>query len=106
MGALPTEVMVNGERVLLRACVPDDAGATLDYLRVEMGTTDQVLTQPDELSRSAEEERARSAELFARGGLRMIALHGGLIIGAGSLHPGQRRRNRHTAELGITVARA
>lgn len=108
MGAFEprTVTLPGGEEVALRAATPEDATPLLLYLRVEMGTTDQVLTQPDELPRTFEEERGKIAEIHERGGLFMLAMSAGAFVGVLSLHPGQRRRNRHTAEFGITVAQA
>src|SRR5262245_52621622 len=88
---------------MLRAAEGADAADVLEYLRAAAATTDQILTQPDEMSKTPEAERVKIVELSERGGIRLMAWHEGRIIGASSLNPGVRRRVRHTAELGITV---
>jgi RimJ/RimL family protein N-acetyltransferase len=104
-GFLSREVALpGGERIALRQAAEADAGAMLEYLRAESATTDQVLTQPDEFPRTIDEERAVIANHDQSGGLIMLAEARGRLVGVLSVRPGQRRRNRHSAEFGITVA--
>jgi RimJ/RimL family protein N-acetyltransferase len=106
-GFEPREVALpGGERIALRQASETDAGAMLEYLRAEAATTDQVLTQPDEFPQTIDEERAIIANHDTSGGLMMLAQAGGRLVGVLSIRPGQRRRNRHSTEFGITVAQA
>jgi RimJ/RimL family protein N-acetyltransferase len=103
----PIEIAASaGEAVVLRRVVPDDAPALLTFLRIESATTDQVLTQPDEFPQSVEEERSIIGAHDRAGGMLIVAEHCGAIIGVMSVRPGHRKRSRHTAEFGITVAEA
>ncbi|MEX2217435.1 MAG: GNAT family protein [Phycisphaerales bacterium] len=110
----PRTIPIPGEGTLtLRPASEDDAETLLAFLRAESATTDQVLTQPDEFPATADEERAKIREHDRTGGMLMLALiapappaSGPALAGVLSIRPGQRRRNAHTAEFGITIAHA
>jgi RimJ/RimL family protein N-acetyltransferase len=99
-------VRIGGAEVALRAVREDDAAALLEFLRRESATTEQVLTQPDEFPQNLEEEREVIRNHNKLGGILMLAARGEEIAGVLSARPGNRRRSAHSAEFGITVARA
>lgn len=93
--------------VLIRPARPEDAAEMIAYLRrifAEPGIN--MITEADEFSPTVEAE-ARLIREVARSdnSLFIVAEHQGRLVGQLTLEGGKRRNVRHTAVLGITVAR-
>ena len=93
-----------GMDVIVRSAAPGDAVEMLAVRRNVALTSEEVLTQADELPTDPAEqlgyiEKAADAD----GDLLLIALVGGRIVGTLGIKSGDRRRSSHTAELGISV---
>ena len=105
-GFEPVRIMLRGgEEVLLREAVEEDAGAILAFIVEAAGTTDQILTCPDEFPSSVDEEaefiRARAR---APRSVLISAWDGPTAIGTLGMRGHPLRRQAHTAELGMMVA--
>lgn len=96
--------LADGRAVVLRTALPADAGAIVRYTRELSATTDQIVTQPDEVLTEAR-MRKRLSEM-ARGGasLWLLADHDGTIVGDCALRAGERRKLAHVALMGMGVA--
>jgi RimJ/RimL family protein N-acetyltransferase len=90
----------------LRCAVPTDAGAII-ALRLEVASTsEEVLTQADEIPTDPAEQRGSIQKAAERAGdLLIVAECAGRIVGNLDLKSGARRRAAHTCELGIGIAR-
>lgn len=93
--------------VVIREAQPGDAVALINYFRrifAEPGIS--MITQADEYYPTPDMERRFISELVtADNSLFLVAEHDGVIVGQLTLQGGKRRSVRHTATLGITVAR-
>lgn len=98
-----TVYLPGGSPIVVRAVSEDDAEVALAYLRNTHATTDQVLTQPDELPVTVPEEQEKIREHERSGGLLMFALAEGKVVGFLGIRPGNRRRTMHTADFGLTI---
>lgn len=92
---------------IIREAQPEDAATIITYFRhifAEPGIN--LITEVDEFSPTIESEARIIREMGrAENSLFLVAESDGRIIGQLTLEGGKRRNVRHTATLGITVAR-
>jgi ribosomal protein S18 acetylase RimI-like enzyme len=102
----------SGLECTIRSATPADADALLDCARDVFATSTYTLTQADEFTMTAEDERKFITEKHeAEHELFLLAIEGmgqgpmnGRVVGMLDLkHPTKRRKHRHTVLLGISV---
>jgi len=102
----------SGLECAIRSATPADAEAVLDCARDVFATSSYTLTQADEFTMTAEDERKFITDkLEADHELFLLAVEGvgekstnGHAVGMLDLkHPTKRRKHRHTVLLGISV---
>ena len=100
-----TVILKNGEKCVLRSCGADDARAVLDVFILTHRQTDFLLSYPDEITFTVEEEAdflRKKAD--SEGEIEIAAFLGGKIAGtAGIEQKGGQFKLRHRAEMGISV---
>jgi RimJ/RimL family protein N-acetyltransferase len=93
--------------IVIREAQPQDAAELLDYLQsvfAEPGIN--LITEPDEFSFTLEGEIQFVTDMAAAANsLYLVAEHNRVIIGQLTLKGGKKRAIRHSAILGITVAK-
>jgi RimJ/RimL family protein N-acetyltransferase len=94
-------------RIVIREAEPKDAAELLDYMQrlfAEPGIN--LITEPDEFSLTLQGEIKFLTDMTATtNSLYLLAEHNGMIIGQLTLAGGKKRAIRHSATLGITVAK-
>ncbi|MDA8441757.1 MAG: GNAT family protein [Peptococcaceae bacterium] len=94
----------NGQMVLLREVVKDDAPELIAYLHKIGGETDFLTFGPGELSVNISDEEAFLEESRnVQNGLIILALVGNEVIGCLQFTGGARSRTRHAGEFGVSV---
>ena len=103
----PKEITIHERTLTLRSPAPEDAAVMLAYLRTACGETDFLLSCPDEISYTEEEEAALLRRWCEAADEVMIAVFdGGRVVGTVSVTAvGSKSKTRHRASLGITVLR-
>ena len=99
----------DGRVVLLRAAEPDDAPAILAYLRLRTPEfTEYILSLPEEMDFTEEQERGIIADVVASpGSLMMVVLAGDEVVAMLSCRSNDRRRRiAHVAGVGMSSAKA
>ncbi|MCL6523742.1 MAG: GNAT family N-acetyltransferase [Thermoflavifilum sp.] len=97
----------NGEELIIREPVPDDAAALLSYFQQAVRDTEFLMTTPTEAS----QHTLRSEQDFIRSfrnhphNLYLVAVVQDQIVGTLSVTQGNRSKIEHTAEFGIAVIR-
>ena len=90
----------------IREARPDDADWYLELVRALVAEPDpQTPLRPDELFRTRDEQAALFGGAAARGDLFLIAEMNGDRVGEVNLRRGSRAAFKHSAVLGISVAR-
>lgn len=99
-------MLKNGESMTIRAAREEDAERCLDYLHMVAGESDFLSFGVGELALTLEAERRVIAEARqSNNSIILIAEVGGEMAGLASFQGGSKPRDRHTGELGITVAK-
>lgn len=99
---------LKGKRCVLRTPVEEDAQAMLDYLKTIYGETAYLLREPDEVTTTAEQERAfirtsNEEPLTAM----LLAEVEGQFAGLCTLRPvASSRRCRHRCDVGVALYQA
>lgn len=103
----PKEITIPGRTLTLRSPGPEEAAAMLAFLRKACGETDFLLSYPDEVTYTEEDEAALLRRWCEAADEVMIAVFdGGRVIGTVSVMAvGGKSKVRHRASLGITVLR-
>jgi RimJ/RimL family protein N-acetyltransferase len=107
VGSIEPRLTRGRDRVELtvRSSVPADAQEMLRVRRGVAETSEEVLTQADEICMDPAEQRTSIERARAvAGNLLLVAESGGRIVGTLGMLSGDRRRAAHTCELGISVA--
>lgn len=101
-----TVKMKDGGSVLIRNAKPEDAKSLLVLGHEVMAERDFTLTEPDELNYSAEQEAAWIRDhLNHPAKIILVAEIDENIVGIIDFANGSRRRNAHTGEFGMSVAK-
>ena len=100
-----TTIRARGIELAVRSVREAEAEPFLAFCKHLAGDTDQLLTQPDEYPDLEGERAFIRAHERHDGGVLLVAQAGERPIAVSGLHQGSRRRNAHTAELGIMVER-
>lgn len=87
----------------MRAARAEDADATLAIVREAAEEARGIITRPEEI-RSLAEQQVKLAEASLATEIFLVAEADGRVVGILGLHRGARAANRHTAEIGLTVA--
>ena len=97
--------LANGRQVAVRAAVPDDAQAMLDYMRGSIDEVTQfIMTTPEEFTYTLTQERAMIAGVDpAAGELWLMAFDGERVVGSLNCHTLKRKRRAHVGQLGMTL---
>jgi RimJ/RimL family protein N-acetyltransferase len=97
-------ILRDGQLLILREAMPDDAERLLAYIEQIAGESDNITRGPGEFAMTVEQEReflqASAASLTS---LYLVAEIKGEIAGALSFRGGDRPRLRHAGEFGISV---
>lgn len=94
-----------GIELIVRSAAIGDAAEMLEVRRNVALTSEEVLTQADEIPTDPAEQRGYIEKAAGTpGNLLIVAESGGRIVGILGMQSGERRRAAHTAELGISVA--
>ena len=103
----PKEITMNGRALTLRSPEPEDAAALLAFLRTACGETDFLLSCPDEISYTEEDEATLIRRWCEAAEEVMIAVfEGARVVGTVSVTAvGGKSKVHHRASLGITVLR-
>ena len=103
-----TILLKDGRTCVLRSGTADDAQAVLDNFRLTHAQTDWLLTYPEEITFTAEQEaQFLQAKADSDGELELLAEVDGRIVGtAGIDRVGRKKKVRHRAEFGASVDRA
>lgn len=98
-------VLKTGERCLLRSARAADAAEVLDSFIKVHGETDYLLSYPDENTHTVEgEEKFLAAAEESDRNAFIIAVIDGKVVGDAGIDPvGNREKNRHRADFGISV---
>lgn len=96
----------NGETIILREAVKEDAGSMIEYLGRIAGESDFLTFGPGELVPTLEQETAVIEGMRnVANKVMIVAVVGNRIIGSMSFAGGTRSRVQHTGELGISLAK-
>lgn len=96
--------LAGGESLELRTPQPDEAAAVLAFAKAAAATTDQILSYPDELPASVDEERRwLDAHHLSAASTAIAAYNRDEIIALSSLESGCRRRVAHVLTLGVMI---
>ena len=98
-------LLKTGERCLLRSAGAADAAEVLDSFIKVHGETDYLLSYPDENTHTVEgEEKFLAAAEESDRNAFIIAVIDGKVVGDAGIDPvGNREKNRHRADFGISV---
>jgi RimJ/RimL family protein N-acetyltransferase len=98
----------DGREFAVRSAIPADAGRILDLaVRVALEEPERNVPEPGEVALDADAiARAVRRAAQARNSLHLVAESEGALAGWLTLEGGRHRKLRHTAELGMAVARA
>ncbi len=98
-------LLKTGERCLLRSAGAADAAEVLDSFIKVHGETDCLLSYPDENTHTVEgEEKFLAAAEESDRNAFIIAVIDGKVVGDAGIDPvGNREKNRHRADFGISV---
>jgi RimJ/RimL family protein N-acetyltransferase len=99
--------LANGQTLVIRSPVEDDARTLIDYARRVSDETNYLSFSPADYTRAEPAERAALRE-FA-GGVNRLALVGSIddaVVSMLTFTGGSRPRIRHVGEFGITVRRS
>ncbi len=96
-----------GEEIVIRNAEPQDADDLLRYLKVTSAETPFLVREPEEITLTAEEERAFLGRLLAsERELMLVACADGRHVGNCSLmRAGPQLRYRHRCSVGIALYR-
>ena len=96
-----------GEEIVIRNAEPQDADDLLRYLKVTSAETPFLVREPEEITLTAEEERAFLGKLLAsERELMLVACADGRHVGNCSLmRAGPQLRYRHRCSVGIALYR-
>ena len=96
-----------GEEIVIRNAEPQDADDLLRYLKVTSAETPFLVREPEEITLTAEEERAFLGKLLAsERELMLVACADGRHVGNCSLmSAGPQLRYRHRCSVGIALYR-
>ncbi|WP_028273638.1 GNAT family N-acetyltransferase [Atopococcus tabaci] len=90
--------------LIIREAVPDDAAALLAFMDETARQTDFLFLETEERDISVEEEQEHLAELFdSASNCLFVALDGGRMIGAASVHSSDEQKIHHIGDVGIVV---
>jgi RimJ/RimL family protein N-acetyltransferase len=99
-------VLNSGATLMIRSAREDDAEMCLDYLRMVAGESDFLSFGVGELAVTIEEERNVIAKARqSDNSIILIAEVEREMAGLANFQGGSKPRDRHTGELGITVAK-
>jgi len=104
----PTTIQLrNGEELLIREAVPDDAEALLAYTEKVSGESDNLTFGPGEFGMTVEAEREFLERVQRReNAIYLVGVLDGQIIASISFAAGARPRIAHTGDFGMSVSRA
>ncbi|KXK55526.1 MAG: putative acetyltransferase YhhY [Chlorobi bacterium OLB7] len=99
--------LLNGQVLLIREAVPEDAAAVLEYVNTVSGETDFLGFGGGEFELTEAEE----AEVFRRfhdadNQLYLVGLIGETVVAIINFSGGKRKRVRHCGEFGMSVRKA
>ena len=99
-----TVLLKDGAAALLRSPEPEDAAAFLDFFNAVRAETDFLLSGPQDLALTVEQERARiGAKLASPNDLMIACEMDGLIAGNCQITLMPHAKNRHRASLAIAL---
>ncbi|MBQ9544366.1 MAG: GNAT family N-acetyltransferase [Clostridia bacterium] len=94
----------NGEEFVLRNAEADDAADLLKYLRETASQTPYLVSEPEEITLTEEQEKEYIQKLNdSERDLMLVAYAGGRHIGNCSLRGSERLRYRHRGRVGIAL---
>lgn len=98
----------DGSSCVLRSGTAEDAQAVLACFILTHEETDWLLTEPDEISFTVEQEAQFLHDRAASPGmLELLAVLDGAVVGTAGIEPqGAQKKLRHRASFGISVERA
>lgn len=98
------ELMINGEKVIIRKACGADAEAMLEYLGVIGGESDFLTFGSGEFEKTVkEEEEFIETTLKKDNALFIIAEISGRVIGNLNFSGGPRQRTAHVGEFGVSI---
>ena len=102
-----TVILKNGGKCLLRNAVETDGAEVVDLFRCTHGQTDYLLSYPDEIGFTVEEEgEYLQKKADSDCDIEILAEIGGKVVGfAGIGRVGDKEKVRHRADFGISVDR-
>ncbi|MFG0284766.1 MAG: GNAT family N-acetyltransferase [Phycisphaerales bacterium JB039] len=105
MARLPeqTVALPDGATLRIRSAIAADAPDVLEYWRAAAASTDQIMTQPDEVPDLAEERIYLGKQAADPAGLFLLGLVDRTIVASLSMRNIQRRRAAHVVDLGLIV---
>ena len=96
----------DGSALVIRAAVPEDAAAMLEYLEAVSGESDFLTFGPGEFELTEAQEAAQLRLVQdAPDHLHIVATAAGVIVGCLTFSTGRRQRVCHTGEFAISVRR-
>jgi RimJ/RimL family protein N-acetyltransferase len=99
-----TVAIKNGRTILIRSAAREDAAELLGFIRDVAAGTDQIASTPEDLPKTAEEERRFIEQRRdGPGSLLLVAVHDGRIVGVEGFEAPHQRRLAHTGTLGISI---
>ncbi len=101
-------LLKDGRECCLRNGTDDDAREVLDIFNLTHAETDYLLSYPDEISLTVEQEGAfLRAKTESCNGIEILAVVDGKIAGTAGIDAvGNKYKTKHRAEFGISVAKA
>ena len=92
------------EHLLIRNAIESDAAEIIKYFKKVTSETDFLVTQPDEVIMSIDQEKAIiRAHLEKKNSLFLVALLNDEVVGSLNFIGGGRKRTKHKGELGMSV---
>lgn len=97
----------DGSKLVVRQAEESDAEAVLALLIQLASESDMLLSVPEEITFTVEEERAfLCSQREDEAAVMLCAWRDGDLVGIGSLAPGGRQRIAHVAELSVSVKKS
>jgi RimJ/RimL family protein N-acetyltransferase len=98
------ELMINGEKVIIRKACGSDAEAMLEYLAVIGGESDFLTFGSGEFEKTVKEENEFIENTLKKdNALFIIAEINGRVIGNLNFSGGPRQRTAHVGEFGVSI---
>ncbi len=100
---LPEVMETEKGKVIIREMKLSDAEMLLDHIRSHAEEGDKLLIEPDEVPRSASQEREFLRIYQSKGRKMLVAVMDGMVVGSADVRMGTMHKTAHTASFGIAV---